>query len=69
MGIQFAAANEFGNPDHLIVVTPVDGGMVPHLPDGWTTGAASAMRHKEIYVHDRTMHQLRRLNLSLGTAT
>jgi hypothetical protein len=39
----------------------VDGGMVPHLPSDWQTVAASTMRHREIYVHDRAGFALRRV--------
>ena len=31
----------------------VDGAMVPHLQQDWIAVASSAMKHPEIYVHDR----------------
>jgi hypothetical protein len=39
----------------------VDGGMVPHLPSDWQTLAASTMRHREIYAHDRAGFALQRV--------
>jgi hypothetical protein len=41
----------------------VDGGMVPYLAGGWANIAASVMRHREIYVHDRTSYQLSRISV------
>jgi hypothetical protein len=38
----------------------VDGAMVPHLGAEWNRAAASAMRHREIYVHDRQTYALRK---------
>jgi hypothetical protein len=39
----------------------VDGEMVSHLQKDWAQVAASTMRHKEIYVHDRKTFALRRV--------
>jgi hypothetical protein len=36
----------------------VDGGMAPHLGDGWAATAAGAMRHPQIYLHDRATYKL-----------
>jgi len=41
----------------------VDSGMLPYLPGGWSDTAASAMRRREIYVHDRAAFQLKRVVL------
>jgi hypothetical protein len=41
----------------------VDGGMVPHLADGWAAIAANVMRRKEIYIHDRATYQLSRVSV------
>ena len=35
--------------------------MVPYLTEQWTTLAASTMRHREIYMHDRARYQLSRI--------
>jgi len=42
----------------------VDGGMLPYLPPGWPGTAASAMRQREIYVHDRAAFQLKRVAIT-----
>jgi hypothetical protein len=42
------------NADILLV----DSGMIPFLPKDWMTTAASVMRSKEIYAHDRKTFQL-----------
>jgi hypothetical protein len=42
----------------------VDGGMLPYLPADWATVGASAMRRKEIYVHDRATFRLTRTTLA-----
>src|SRR5437773_101919 len=34
-------------------VLNVDGAMVPFLPPDWVAVASGAMRHREVYVHDR----------------
>jgi hypothetical protein len=39
----------------------VDGAMVPHLQEDWVAVASSAMRHDEIYVHDRAAFALRKM--------
>ena len=39
----------------------VDGEMVSHLQVDWVQVAASTMRHKEIYVHDRKTFALRKI--------
>jgi hypothetical protein len=39
----------------------VDGGMALHLQSDWQSVAAGAMRHPEIYVHDRAAYTLRKL--------
>jgi hypothetical protein len=41
----------------------VDGGMIPYLVDDWVATAASAMRRKEIYVHDRATYKLSRVQV------
>lgn len=38
----------------------VDGALVPHLGHDWTTVARAAMRHGEIYVHDRDTYALKK---------
>ena len=42
----------------------VDGGMAPFLPANWQAVARGAMRHPEIYVHDRASYALRPLGRS-----
>jgi hypothetical protein len=39
----------------------VDGGMLPYLTGTWAETAASGMRNKEIYVHERATFKLTRL--------
>jgi hypothetical protein len=39
----------------------VDGGMLPYLTDNWVEIAASGMRNKEIYVHERATFKLTRV--------
>ena len=39
----------------------VDGGMVPYLTEDWVKVVGSAMRRKEIYVHDRATYRLSRV--------
>jgi hypothetical protein len=41
----------------------VDGGMLPFLTDNWGELAASGMRNKEIYVHERATFKLTRVAL------
>jgi hypothetical protein len=38
----------------------VDGPLCPGLPSGWQASAQKAMRNKQILVHDRETHQLRK---------
>jgi hypothetical protein len=59
-GHQSALAAGCRNADVLIV----DGGMVPHLQSDWQVVAASAMRRREIYVHDRAGYALRKVSHS-----
>jgi len=39
----------------------VDGGMLPFLSQDWLQVAQGAMRHPEIYIHDRTTFKLNRM--------
>lgn len=39
----------------------VDGGMIPFMAKDWATTAASVMRNKEIYMHDRSTFKLARV--------
>lgn len=38
----------------------VDGAMTPHLQEDWRTIAGRAMRHPEIYIHDRATYSLKK---------
>jgi hypothetical protein len=40
----------------------VDGEIVSYLTRDWAQFAGGAMRHREIYVHDRATYTLRRVN-------
>ena len=42
----------------------VDGAMVPHLQEDWRAVAGKAMRHPEIYVHDRATYSLKKAGAS-----
>ena len=53
-GHQSALAAGSRDADVLLV----DGGMRPYLIEEWATVAASTMRRKEIYVHDRASFKL-----------
>jgi len=53
-----AAALAAGCRDADVLI--VDGAMAPHLVADWRPIAARAMRHPEIYVHDRQSFSLRR---------
>jgi hypothetical protein len=39
----------------------VDSAMVPELQQDWVTVASGAMRHPEVYVHDRATYSLRKI--------
>jgi len=42
----------------------VDGAMVPHLQEDWRAIAGKAMRHPEIYIHDRATYALKKAGAS-----
>jgi hypothetical protein len=39
----------------------VDSAMKPHLQENWAAVASKAMRHPEIYIHDRSTYSLKKL--------
>ena len=41
----------------------VDGGLLPHLGEGWIATVSSVMRNKEIYVHERATFKLTRVEV------
>src|SRR5882724_10067818 len=52
-----ASALAAGCKDANVLI--VDGEMVPHLQTDWVSVASSAMKNREIYIHDRVTYSLR----------
>jgi hypothetical protein len=56
-----------GHPSALVAgcrdadVLIVDGAMVPHLQQDWVRVASGAMKHPEVYMHDRATYSLRKV--------
>jgi len=55
-----ALASGCRNADVLLV----DGAMIPHLQQDWVAVASRAMRHPEIFVHDRATYSLQKVSAS-----
>jgi hypothetical protein len=53
-----ASALAAGCKDANVLI--VDGEMVPHLQTDWVSVASSAMKNREIYIHDRVTYSLRK---------